>query len=809
MNRRVWWLGGLVLAVACGDDATMVDTDSNGASGDSGATAATADDATADGPMLDESAGACVEAFELECPADQSVQCVGPQTPVMVEAPEAPCEEWTVSGEAPESLPPGDHEVEFVMELDEMVATCTTAITVIDEDPPFIDCPEPGTLVLRTEPGQEVMPPSLSADDLCWDELEFTTDPPVLPGGVVDVEYTATDGSGNSASCTTQIEVLDAFAVEGFRIISATLTQSGGTDVTLAWEPNPASPISGYRVEIADGPDGPWTVLDTVPGDEQLYTHSMTDPTAWFRVVTESELGEGGATAGRIAYSVTDEFYDIRDVPVPGVPFDTTLYGVVRYPSALDEGPFPLIVVLHGNHGNCRDPGDPNSDFCSTSQDHECSIGGADTAPNAEGYIYFLDTLAAQGYVTVSISGNAMNCRTDYIIERSQLIVEHLRHWSDWGAGQGALGGVFSGGLDLSQVGLVGHSRGGDAVSNVPGILANSPVPGVDIQSVFAIAPTDFHDVQVRNTDLAVLLPACDGDVSNLSGHRHYDRSINFDDGVEQAQVMFIGANHNYFNTEWRLSEWELFPGTHPNCEPSSAPQQREQTHMLEATLGSWFGTTLQGEATEAFVMAEEPSPSAFDAWAQASLDLRWSYSSPDRVSIDDFTGPETPNTNDLGGTNTLGNDWFLWEVCQATNCDTRYPHLRNSLRLLWEEGNTPLARFELGGYDASGAGTLSFRVVSRFSSLNTGLAEQDFFIRVIDTEGGSVQLPVSDLKVLNHLYPQTDVLEILETVRLPIDTLLEYEPALAVDSLEALEFEMTALDRSGSVIITDLEFAQ
>jgi hypothetical protein len=85
-------------------------------------------------------------------------------------------------------------------------------------------------------------------------------------------------------------------------------------------------------------------------------------------------------------------------------------------------------------------------------------------------------------------------------------------------------------------------------------------------------------------------------------------------------------------------------------------------------------------------------------------------------------------------------------------------------------------------------------------------------FVRVIDSAGNQAELPLSDVKVLRHLYPHTidAIYEILETVRIPVGRLLDYQPALDLGSLdEALELDMTALDRSGSVIVTDLEFAQ
>ena len=65
----------------------------------------------------------------------------------------------------------------------------------------------------------------------------------------------------------------------------------------------------------------------------------------------------------------------------------------------------------------------------------------------------------------------------------------------------------------------------------------------------------------------------------------------------------------------------------------------------LGAVVGTMIGgEMLQSEGTEAFVRAERPSPTAFDAWTQDALDLRWSYSSPERTTLDDFSGPDDEN---------------------------------------------------------------------------------------------------------------------------------------------------------------------
>ena len=85
---------------------------------------------------------------------------------------------------------------------------------------------------------------------------------------------------------------------------------------------------------------------------------------------------------------------------------------------------------------------------------------------------------------------------------------------------------------------------------------------------------------------------------------------------------------------------------------------------------------------------------------------------------------------------------------------------------------------------------------------MNSGLEEQDFVIRLADQGGTEVELLLSDLKPLGHLYPHNNPYELLETYRIP------FPEELDTSALGTLQFEMTALDRDGSVIIADIELA-
>ena len=796
----------LLLLGACGDDTTTAEGETDGGTGGTESSGSSPSEPTSDSADETGTSGADCGSLSLTCPEPLEVECEGPETAVSLQPPEFDCSTWTLSDDAPAAFPVGGTDVTYTLEGEGEVAECTTEVLVSDAVGPMLRCPGP-TVLVRTEVGEVVVPGDVSATDAC-DEMPTVSVTPMTLDDTGMVTYEATDASGNVSSCQTEYTLVDAFAVPGFRIISAR-GEADETQVTLAWEPPESTAVDGLRVESASAEDGPWTEVATLGVGEQLYTETLGEDALFYRVVSTTEHGDGGATLPRRAFQVAADGYDVRDVDVPNVPFDTTLYGVVRHPVALDEGPFPLVVVLHGNHGNCRSNIDDPFDYCVTTQDHDCNDPGGVTTPNAEGYIYFLETLAAQGYIAVSISGNAMNCRNDYIFERAELMAEHLRAWSAWNdADGGETQTSFVGHVDMGRVGLVGHSRGGDAASNVPGVLLSNPIPGVDVQSVFAIAPTDFHDVEVPGADLAVLLPGCDLDVAPLVGMNHYDRSIELDDGARRAQVFVLGMNHNFFNEEWRISEWDLFGVPNdPFCTPDDDTLKLAQTHTLEALLGSWFEQTLaQVGEPEAFMQATQVSPSSFDLWAEQDLEMRWSYSDGTGVMIDDFTAPQAPLVNSLGGANTF-TDWFLFEACFEQGCDPFFNHVKRVARLLWQLPAEPMATFDLLGYDASGHDALAMRVVSRRSLLNNGLEENDFFVRLRDGGGNVAEVLLSDAKPLRHLYPHSDPLEVLETFQLRLEWFVDAEPALDLGDLAALEFDMTATGEDGSVIVSDIQF--
>jgi hypothetical protein len=123
----------------------------------------------------------------------------------------------------------------------------------------------------------------------------------------------------------------------------------------------------------------------------------------------------------------------------------------------------------------------------------------------------------------------------------------------------------------VERVGALGHSRGGEGVRaaynfyldpNEPGTGPNwqARIPGMVIEAIFEIGPVDGQTSLTLNaagTVWNVLLPMCDGDVFNLQGVRPFDRMmlITGESPAQKSTYTVWGANHNFYNTEWQISD--------------------------------------------------------------------------------------------------------------------------------------------------------------------------------------------------------------------------------------------------------------
>ena len=295
---------------------------------------------------------------------------------------------------------------------------------------------------------------------------------------------------------------------------------------------SPSAWLSGQRL------DGPTPVEPIVR--EPL----TTDPLPTRALTGKDDPGTPGP------YATTIMSYELEGLAVDEFPAPLEVLAEVVAPVGAPT-PMPLVLFLHGRHSTCYGL-DPEP---FVTGDWPCPEGLL-PIPSHEGYRYVAELLASQGYLTVSISANGVNGQDGWVPDggaaaRSALIHHHLGLWADWdGAGGDPWGGLFQGAVDLDNVVLVGHSRGGEGVERAA--VDASFADGYTIVGLVPIGPTSFGRQVGAGIATAVILPYCDGDVVDLQGQIYVDQSRDLTrDRALRSAVMVVGTNHNFYNTEW------------------------------------------------------------------------------------------------------------------------------------------------------------------------------------------------------------------------------------------------------------------
>jgi hypothetical protein len=269
-------------------------------------------------------------------------------------------------------------------------------------------------------------------------------------------------------------------------------------------------------------------------------------------------------------------------------------------------GKRPLVVFLHGRHAPCYGSAPSPVPW-------PCGAGNH-PVPSYRGYDASANALASNGDIVVSISADAINA-WDFLtvdggaLARAQLVLAHLDLWQRWSTtGGNPFGRSFVGRVNLDNVGLMGHSRGGEGVVRAA-LLNGGRRDPYGIRAVVALAPTDFARPTIPGVATSVILPYCDGDVYDLQGQHFYDdtRYTVKGDNALRSTVLVHGANHNFFNSEWTpglsvapsFDDWFGDPSARP-C-GTNAPERLnplEQQAAGRAYIAGWFRMILGRDAS-------------------------------------------------------------------------------------------------------------------------------------------------------------------------------------------------------------------
>ena len=544
-----------------------------------------------------------------------------------------------------------------------------------------------------------------------------------------------------------------------------------------------------------------------------------------------ASLGTGGlGPAAPGPFAVTRTEYDFGDQAYQpaGLPGRVELRADVHYPTSL-SGPYPLVLFLHGNHSSCYRRG--RSDFRWPCRE------GWKPIPSYEGYDYIAKRLASWGFIVVSVSGNGVNVLGSRLLDtgmrqRGLLLERHVDLWNAWNTtGGDPFGATFVGKVDMSRIGVMGHSRGGEGAVWHVIVDRERPVPyGID--AVLPLAPVDFDRETVNNVPLGVILPYCDGDVFDLQGVHYFDdaRYRVPGDTSPKSTVTVFGANHNFFNTVWSPSSG--IPGAFDDgygCRGRLT--EKEQRRVGIAYIVGFFRHYVGGSPEGATDWSGETTPDIAPATTAVA------YLAPDtattRLDVDRFDSPDDLAHTQPGG-DVVPTKMGLFGWCNnmlETPCVPGFGQFGFSYDIhvsysffgppppeglqegvlgwsMTAEGQAAV-RFELppGSRDVSSMDFLTFRTAPNVGyEANRGVRYQDLSVVLEDANGSRAEAAAADVgnDVLAYPISRRGGHVIMNSIRFPLSAF----GGLNLSSIAAVELAFNRTEQ-GVINVSDLAFMQ
>ena len=448
------------------------------------------------------------------------------------------------------------------------------------------------------------------------------------------------------------------------------------------------------------------------------------------------------------------------------------------------ETSYPLIVIIHGN----------GHDYTN--------------------YDFLLGHFARNGFIAASIDVRYFNGAVD----------------THGMSGQGRAEALFPH-LDIiktkfaskvqNNIGIMGHSRGGDAVVKAARINQQQGY-GHNINAVIALAPTDKYGSEVLggawSKPFFVLYGSRDGDEKGSietpgytvpqTGFAHYDRA----NGSKKSMCFVYRATHNGFITSNVDAAWDS--DIEANMEPVATQQA-----FTKAYMNAFYRWHLKNESQWEGMFAGEWTPGSVSA---TGAKFYIQYQDTTALIVDEFEGAIDWQASTIGGTvddaGTLPVDPSEGKMSAAviaSGLDPKSPHDTQGLKVKWDNIGDKLVFSIPSDYkNVSGYSVLSFRVTQKIDSGNN-LSNQSQNFRVALRDGSNNEravrispfydIPFPDHRP-NHIYSKSAML----TVRIPLKS---YRIVCAglnqvnLDDITTLTF-LFSEKMTGEIEIDNIEFS-
>ncbi|WP_304518337.1 alpha/beta hydrolase [Cohnella sp. REN36] len=463
------------------------------------------------------------------------------------------------------------------------------------------------------------------------------------------------------------------------------------------------------------------------------------------------------------------------------------------------DGPFPLALIVHGNHAM--------EDFSDA------------------GYAYLGEQLASRGYIVVSVDENFLNYSTwsgipeQDMKARAWLLLRHIGQLQAFAAEPGA---PFYGKIDFDRVALIGHSRGGQAVAMAADRarwFADDPdLPAAGtyrVRAVAALAPTDTEvdgaQAEISDISYLTLQGASDADVNNFYGERQFSR-VSFTGaatGALKASLYIADANHGQFNSDWGATD-SAWPAGLFLRKPSLSGSDQEK--IAKAYVTAFLETVVRGDDAYRDLLRDYragrgflPDTRYFNRYEDAGF-------SP-IVRFDEAASAGRPAPEVVAE----GAGFQRWELTEALDRQ-RYGKGTKGTALEWsEDGGTYAieadkgAAFEMPDLASADQAALVFSMADLSRELEepaeSAAAPLDVRIRLEDADGVEVTLPL-DAFMSPEPLPETSftwsawlaeqmedgkyeesVEPVFQTYALPLQAFLEEDASFSPDAIRKISF--------------------
>jgi len=605
-------------------------------------------------------------------------------------------------------------------------------------------------------------------DPALWPHLtaHYSLDAPPVANVQVVPHRSSNDWAADNAleGSAARLVRLDGETIASSVYDIGQIAKVGAYDVVFDLVNASGQPVSNGRLDPGD-------IIGVLTDDEvSAEVHVVADP-----------LGPAVLTphVGWIEYGSVDNIADRFTIPAgtdenPGDVTNNFIHGLIYYPAAEESGPavaaadgaFPLVVLLHGNHAPLRWLAGLVESGALTADQADAITG----AENYEGFVYLQQFLATKGYASVSVDldryfgsappfdwpGEAIRARAFCAV----MNIDRVRALN-----QPDSGSPISQRIDVNDITLLGHSKGGESVvecceyrggnDNASPTGPFAQVAPFPISRVISVAPARKHDGTVGDRPHLILHGAADGDEWPASGFRHYDKATG-----RKAMLFIDGANHNFFNASWPYSDatqkpnndtGDIDPMTPPIGDPATLTDRSYQQDLLKAYVYAW----LQGDTYLAY-FSRVPERIRPPTLAPRSIHQQYRDWPANTMVWDDFETEVAIDTSSSGGT-ASGSGFDVFRERLLSDRDDHYYNDTNAVELAWDvnQGIAVYAQFPPAETaDASAYRFLTFRVGPYFEE-KSPLA---LTVELRDVNGGVVYANTAAVSPIGVPYNATGI---------------------------------------------------